>query len=90
MQGVSFDLREPAAYEARALALAVQDAQRKAATVARSLGIGPGPVWQVAVEPAPGPIVPVMVRAAALEGMPVLPGTLDLTRRVSVAYLVQA
>lgn len=88
VQGLSFDVREPQAYESRALALAVQDAQRKASAVARSLGIGLGPVWQVAVEPAPGPIMPVMARAPSLEAMPVLPGTLDVTRRVTVAYLV--
>lgn len=87
--GVTFEVREPAAYEARALARAVQDAQQKAMVVARTAGIGLGPVWRAEAEPAPEPVFPLAARVAAVEAIPILPGTLVLTRRVRVEYLVQ-
>jgi len=89
VRGVSFEVRDPSAYEASALALAAEDAQRKAAVIARALGIGLGPVWRADAEPAPGPIFPALARAAAVEAIPVLPGTLTLTRRVRVEYVIQ-
>lgn len=88
VRGITFDVREPGAYESRALQLAVQHAERQAATLARSLGIGLGSAWQVEAEPAPGPVFPALLRAAPLEAMPVLPGTLELVRRVRVGYLI--
>jgi uncharacterized protein len=86
--GVSFEVRDTAAAQALALSLAVQDAQRQAAVLARSLGIVLGPVLRVEAEPSPGPITPLFARAGAAEGVPVLPGTVMVTRRVRVEYLV--
>ena len=86
--GVSFELSNPGAAETAALALAVQNAQRQAAALAVSLGIALGPVLRVEAEPAPGPIVPLFARAAGAEQLPILPGTLPVTRRVRVEYMV--
>lgn len=88
VRGVVFTVRDPSAHEAAALLAAVQDAQRKAALLARSLGTGLGPVWRVEAEPAPGPIIPLLARAAPLEAIPILPGTLTFTRSVRVEYLL--
>lgn len=90
VQGLSFELRDPSPYEAEALSRAVDQAQETAALVARSLGVRLGRVWRAEAEPSPGPIAPPMARAYALEAaIPVLPGTLILSRRVEVAYLIQ-
>lgn len=86
--GVSFELADPAAAEAMALARAVQNAQGQAAVLARSLGIGLGPVLRVEAEPAPGPITPLFARAAVTEAIPVLPGTITVTRRVRAEFLI--
>jgi uncharacterized protein YggE len=86
--GVSFELADPAAAEAMALARAVQNAQGQAAVLARSLGIVLGPVVRVEAEPAPGPITPLFARAAAAESIPVLPGTITVTRRVRAEFLI--
>lgn len=89
VQGISFEVRDRAAPEARALSLAVQDAQRMAAALAASLGIRLGRLWRVEAEPGGGPIGPFFARAAALEALPVLPGTVTFTRRVLVQYVIQ-
>jgi uncharacterized protein len=88
--GIDFEVRDQSAVQAAALSLAVQDAQRQAAVLARSLGVVLGPVLRAEAEPSPGPIVPVFA-AARVEGagaIPVLPGTLTVTRTVRVEYLV--
>jgi uncharacterized protein YggE len=87
--GVTFTLRDPGAAQAAALALAVQNGQLQAAALVRSLGITLGPLFRVEAEPAPGPIVPIAAaRAFGAEGVPVLPGTLTVTRRVTLQYLL--
>ncbi|MDF2628296.1 MAG: hypothetical protein K0R39_2127 [Symbiobacteriaceae bacterium] len=89
VSGITFEVRDPAAAEAAALAAAVQNAQRQAVVLARSLGIALGPVFRVEAEPAPGPVQPLFARAAvAAEQLPVLPGTLTITRRVRVEFLL--
>jgi hypothetical protein len=87
VNGVSFELRDPGTADAAALSLAVQNAQRQAAVLARSLGVTLGPVLRVEAEPATGPVVPVFARAAA-EQIPILPGTQRVTRRVRVEYML--
>lgn len=89
IQGIHFEVREPRPYEASALALAVQDARAKAAVLARSLGVRLGPVWLAEAEPSPGPVFPAARTVAMEAAMPVLPGTLTLTRQVRLAYLIQ-
>lgn len=86
--GISFELQNPAVAEAAALQRAVQDAQRQAMVLARSLGVTLGPVTRVETEPTSGPIVPVFARAEVAQGIPVLPGTITVTRRVRVEYMV--
>ncbi|HYF94694.1 MAG TPA: SIMPL domain-containing protein [Symbiobacteriaceae bacterium] len=86
--GISFEVRDPSAAEAAALSLAVQAAQRQAVVLARSLGIALGPVLRVEAEPAGGPVTPLFARAVAAEAVPVLPGTIEVTRRVRVEFLV--
>lgn len=85
--GITFEVRDPGAYEGHALAAAVQHAYRQAATLAQTAGVALGPVWRMEAEPAEGPVVPAF-RTAALEAMPVLPGTQTLTRRVRVEFLI--
>lgn len=86
--GVQFEVRERGAAEARALALAVQDAQQKAVVMARSLGVSLGPVWRAEEEGA-GPAITEVGRALAGEAIPVLPGTLPVVRRVTLAYMIR-
>lgn len=87
--GVSFEVRDTAAAEAAALAAAVQNARAQAVVLARSLGVALGPVSRVEAEAAQGPAVPVFARAvSAGEQLPVLPGTLTVTRRVRVEFLI--
>ncbi len=88
IQGVQFELADPAAYASRALTLAVQDAQRKATTLANSLGVQLGPVYRAEEETAGGPI-PLGARAVVAEAIPVLPGTLPVVHRVLVEYLIR-
>lgn len=88
VRGLSYSLRDPGAAETQAWTRAVQEAQRKAALLAQSLGIRLGHVWRVGAEAAPGPVVPVFARAAVQEGIPVLPGTVEVSRRVQVEYLI--
>ncbi|HYG59169.1 MAG TPA: SIMPL domain-containing protein [Symbiobacteriaceae bacterium] len=86
---VRFELRDPATAEATALALAVQDAQRDAAVLARSLGLRLGPVVRVETEPTPVPVPRLAFQAAAAEAIPVLPGTIRIARTVRVDYAIQ-
>lgn len=88
VSGVSFELRDQAAYEAAALQAAVQDAQRQATVLARALGVALGPVVRAEAEPTQGPILPTFARAGAAEAISILPGTLTVTRRVRAEYLV--
>ncbi len=85
VDGVQFTVREAERAEAAALAQAVHDARRQAAVLAQSLGVVLGPVREVVAEASPVPFV-----ARAAEGMPVLPGTLTLTRSVRVVYALLA
>jgi len=85
--GVEFTVQNRQPAEAAALAQAVQDAQRQAVVLARSLGLGLGPVWQV--ESLPGaPPEPYFARTFA-EAVPVLPGQVAVARRVRVVYRIQ-
>lgn len=88
VQSIRFFVKDPSAFDALTLSAAVQDAQRRAALLARSLGVRLGPVWRVQAEPAPGPIFPAVARAVAVEAIPVLPGTMTLTRSVQVEFLI--
>lgn len=88
VQGIRFDLRDTAGVEARALAAAVQDAQRQAAVLARVVGVTLGPIFRVTAEPSQGPI-PIFARAVAAEGIPVLPGTITITRTVRLEYIIR-
>jgi len=89
VRGVTFTVRDTRAPDASAMALAVQDAQRQAQLLSQSLGVRLGPVWRVDAEPLPGPIFPVFARTAMIEALPVLPGTVQLTRRVRVEFVIQ-
>jgi len=89
VQGVSFSVRDTHRPGDAAMTLAVQDAQRQALLLSRALGVRLGLLWRVDAEPTPGPIFPTFARAAAFEAIPVLPGTLQVTRRVRVEYLIQ-
>lgn len=90
VQEIRFDLTDPAPLAAAALERAVQDANRQAAVLARSLGVRLGPVFRVVAEPAGGPIVPVFARAAAAEVIPVLPGNITITRTIRVDYVISS
>lgn len=89
VRGLSYSLRNPGAAETQAWTRAVQEAQHQAALLAQALGLRLGGVWRVGAEPAPGPIMPAFARVGGPEGIPILPGTLEISRRVQVEYLIQ-
>ena len=88
VQGLSFSLRDATPFEAQAVNLAVQEAQRQAVLLARSLGVALGPVFRATVEPSPG-VVPLFARAVAAEAIPVLPGTVSVVRTVRLEYVIR-
>jgi uncharacterized protein len=89
VRGVTFTVRDTKRPDESARTLAVRDAQRQAVLLSRDLGVRLGPVWRVDAEPSLSPGFPTFARAAALEALPVLPGTLTLTRRVQIECVIQ-
>ena len=84
--GLSFGLRAPGADSARALRLAVQNAQATAATLAQAAGVGPIHLMRLEELSATAPVARVMVQAAQPVETPVLPGTVSVTMTVRAVY----
>lgn len=95
VEGVVFELEDPGAAQAAALADAVADARRKAEALARAAGVRLGEVRQISATYGGGPI-PVFAgpRTATLEARadappPVSPGELTVTSNVQVVYRIE-
>ncbi|AFC31717.1 hypothetical protein PM3016_4985 [Paenibacillus mucilaginosus 3016] len=85
---VSFRLARPQPYYHAALSAAVQEAQRKAGTVARTLGVRLSPqpqlVEELSLVPEPIPYQTAMLADSKVT--PLQPGTLQVTASVKVVY----
>ncbi len=91
IDGVSFALSDPDAVADAALADAMADAMRKAGVIAEAAGMGLGPVRSIAETGGGGP-GPIMMEArAAMADVPIAPGRIETTARLSVTFdLVEA
>jgi uncharacterized protein YggE len=91
IEGVTFDLEDPAAAQAEALGRAVADARRKAEALAAAAGVGLGDVHEIAAVQA-GPPQPwlasrvAMMEAQADAAPPVSPGELTVTANALVVW----
>jgi uncharacterized protein YggE len=84
---IRFTLADPAPQQAEARRAAVRDAQARAALYAEAAGVTLGPVRSIVEggarpQPMPG------IRMAMDSAMPVAPGAMELTARVTVTYAI--
>ena len=87
-EGLTFGLADPAAAGDAARRAAVADARRKAALYAEAAGVALGPLLSFA-ESGGAPVPQMMARAEmamASDAVPVAPGELTLTQRVTLTY----
>jgi len=85
VDSLSFGLKDPSAYRARALRLAVQDAQATAAALASAAAVGP--IHLVQVEELGSSAAPRLMVAAPAQAMTtVLPGIVTVTASVRAVY----
>jgi len=85
VDSLSFGLKDPSAYRARALRLAVQDAQATAAALASAAAVGP--IHLVRVEELGSSAPPRLMIAAPAQAMTtVLPGMVTVTASVRAVY----
>jgi uncharacterized protein YggE len=83
---LSFGLRDPATQNARALRLAVQNAQTTAATLAQAAAVGPIHLIRLEVIGGTAPVARAVAMQAEAAQTPVLPGTISLTVTVRAVY----
>jgi uncharacterized protein YggE len=94
VEGIAFELEDPGAAQAEALARAVTDARRKAETLARAAGLELGEIQEISAAQGGGPM-PVFARGVALmearadAAPPVSPGELTVTSSVHVVYRIE-
>jgi hypothetical protein len=94
LEGVSFRLKDDLPARERALREAVQEARRKAATIAQALEVRLGPVHEVQEGGAaviPPPLLrgeAFMARGAAAPETPVSPGQVTISASVTVRYRI--
>jgi len=90
MEGLTFELREDGKYKDQALRLAVQDARRKADTIAAAMGVEIEAVHEIA-EGGISVMRPQMQAArvfAAETGTPVEPGQVKVEATVTIRYRI--
>ncbi|HKV44877.1 MAG TPA: SIMPL domain-containing protein [bacterium] len=83
---VTFTLRDPAAFRARALAAAVQDARATANVLAAAAGVTILRVVRIEEFGAATPVPRVGLQAAPAASTPVLPGTLTVSTQVRAIF----
>ncbi|HEY7530479.1 MAG TPA: SIMPL domain-containing protein [Gemmatimonadota bacterium] len=93
IEGVTFDLEDPAAAQAEALGRAVADARRKAEALAAAAGVELGPVHEIAAVQAGPPQPWLSARVAAMDLQaaappPVNPGELTITANAQVVWRI--
>lgn len=86
--GVRFDVQDDAAMQAKARALAIADARKKASDYAAAAGIGLGPVVQISEVPNGSAPMPMMM-ARAQADMAVAPGQKDMSTEVLVVFSIK-
>ena len=94
VENVAFELADPGAAQADAIARAVADAGRKAEALAQAAGLRLGPIQEISTAPAGGPPIPLMTSRLALEAAadaapPVSPGELTVSASVQVVYRLE-
>ncbi len=93
VDGISFDVADRAASEAKAREAAVADAKAKAETLARTLGVGIAGVASVSEQVSTPVWYDRAIAGAAAQAdtaaeTPVLPGTTDIVITVQVSFLI--
>ncbi len=92
VEGILFELEDPGAAQARAMARAVDDARRKAQALAEAAGVELAEVQEISAAygggpvPLPSPRVAVMEARTQAAPPPVSPGELTVTSSVQVVY----
>ncbi len=94
IEGPRWSLADPGAWQARAMALAVKDARRKAAAMAAAAGLSLGPLLSLRGAGSPLPPRPVfrmraMAKAAA-PAPPLQPGRIEVSARVNCRWQLRA
>ncbi len=89
VSSIQFDVSKRRELEDEARRKAVQDARRKAELLAEAAGVRVGPVLRITegAIPEPGPIV--MRAQLAAAPVPIQPGQLEITARVSVVFGIE-
>lgn len=88
VSNIEFTLAHPEYYYQQALALALINAQQKALTISRTLGVTLNPIPQIVTETTqqPSPLPRPTVYLARSEGTPIEPGKLQINAAVRVEY----
>lgn len=90
LDGVAFELAEPAQAAAEARSMAVLDARERAVTIARAAGGEVGQLIEIAegepIGPGPRPMLRAMAASAADVATPVLPGRVEVVVSVVAAW----
>jgi len=87
LDGVTFGLRDPAAFRDRALAAAIQDARAAATAAAAAAGVTLVRVVRLEeIEPGISPLPRMAMQAPAESATAVLPGTLTVAVQVRATY----
>src|SRR5205814_9896611 len=90
VDGIAFDIADPAAAQDQARVVAVGAARTRADAMAKAAGVSLGGVLSISdvsiASPAPYPVTLRAFAAAADKATPVLPGTQDLDAQVTVVF----
>ncbi len=90
MHGIAFSVGEPTALLDEGRKRAVADAQRKAELYAQAAGVRLGRLLRLEEAGAPGPIPgPYFARAEAMAQVPVQPGELELSVRITATFAIE-
>ncbi len=89
VEGLVFDLADPAAYRARVIGMATETARREAAALADAAGIRLGPVLSLQLDPAESPPRPMMMRLAESAPPQITPGEVSVRAGVTVVYRIE-
>lgn len=87
--GISFGLAEPGPAEDEARIAAIEDAQRKAAIMARAAGVTLGPIMSIREGGASGGPVPMMEMMESRAAMPVAAGEVSVSVSVTVEWALE-
>ncbi len=86
IQSISFDLSDPAPEKDRALAMAIEDASRKAKVAADAAGVGLGKIMEISEGYSFVSARSEVAFAAAAPTTPISPGEMEVTASVTMTY----